>query len=134
MGNSNPHPESALTYFLQPRAEERFHPDVCKGFFEGYTVTFAACNLYTSGFSTVVTVGMDHRYRYTGLPNEPHTLQGPDNNHFDSSYFSGHTWDNPDLANSERFYAMARTAFEADGCRILDCTVGGACLVFEGQA
>ena len=37
----------------------------------------------------------------------------------------------PDLANSERFYAMARNAFEADGRRILDCTVGGSCTVFE---
>ena len=132
MPSANPLPESALTYLLHSRAEDRFHPDVSNGFFEGYTVTFAALQLaYFMGFSTVAIVGMDHRYRYTGLPNEPHTLQGLDNNHFDPSYFSGQTWDNPDLANSERFYAMARTAFEADGRRILDCTVGGACLVFE---
>ena len=132
MGNSNPLPESALTYFLQPRPEERFHPDVCQGFFEGYTVTFAALQLaFFMGFSKVIIVGMDHRYSYTGLPNEPHVLKGRDPNHFDPSYFSGHTWDNPDLANSERFYAMARTAFEADNRRILDCTVGGACQVFE---
>ena len=132
MGNSNPLTESALTYFLQPRAEERFHHDMCKGFFEGYTVTFAALQLaFFMGFSKVIIVGMDHRYSYTGLPNESHALQGPDPNHFDPSYFSGHTWDNPDLANSERFYAMARSAFEADNRRILDCTVGGACQVFE---
>ena len=132
MGNSNPLPESALTYFLQPRPEERFYHDVCKGFFEGYTVTFAALQLaFFMGFSKVIIVGMDHRYSYTGLPNEPHVLKGRDPNHFDPSYFSGHTWDNPDLANSERFYAMARDAFEADGRRILDCTDGGACTVFE---
>ncbi|MEB3258432.1 MAG: hypothetical protein VKN83_08965 [Cyanobacteriota bacterium] len=132
MSSANPLPESALTYFLQGRPEERFHPDVSEGFFEGYTVTFAALQLaYYMGFSIVVIVGMDHRYSYQGLPNEPHVLQGPDPNHFDPSYFSSHTWDNPDLANSERFYAMARAAFEADGRRILDCTVGGACQVFE---
>ena len=132
MGSANPLPESALTYLLHSRTEERFHPDVCKGFFEGYTVTFAALQLaFFMGFSMVVIVGMDHRYSYTGLPNEPHALQGPDTNHFDPSYFSGHTWDNPDLANSERFYAMARETFEAAGRRITDCTVDCACTVFE---
>ena len=132
MGNSNPLPESALTYFLQPRPEERFHHDVCKGFFEGYTVTFAALQLaFFMGFSEVVIVGMDHRYKYEGLPNEPRTLKGSDPNHFDSTYFSGQTWDNPDLANSERFYAMAQKAFEEEGRRIIDCTVNGACTVFE---
>jgi hypothetical protein len=83
------------------------------------------------GFSTVVIVGMDHRYSYAGLPNEPHALQGPDPNHFEPSYFSGHTWYNPDLVNSERFYAMAREAYEVAGRRIIDCTVDGACTVFE---
>ena len=81
--------------------------------------------------STVVIVGMDHRYSYMGLPNEPHVLQGPDPNHSDPNYFSGHTWDNPDLANSERFHAMAREAFEATGRRVIDCTVDGSCTVFE---
>ena len=132
MGNSNPLPESALTYLLHSRTDERFHPDVSEGFFEGYTVTFAALQLaFFMGFSKVAIVGMDHRYSYTGLPNEPHALQGPDQNHFDPSYFSGHTWDNPDLANSERFYAIARSAYEADRRSILDCTVGGACQVFK---
>ena len=83
------------------------------------------------GFSTIVIVGMDHRYSYTGLPNEPHTLQGPDSNHFNPKYFSGQTWDNPDLYNSERFLALARETFEAAGRRIIDCTVDGACTVFE---
>ncbi len=132
MAKDNPLPESALTYLLHSRAEQHFHTDVSKGFFEGYTVTFAALQLaFFMGFSTVVIVGMDHRYRYLGLPNEPHALQGPDPNHFDPSYFSGHTWDNPDLANSERFYAMARSAYEADKRRIIDCSVNGACTVFE---
>ena len=35
------------------------------------------------------------------------------------------------LANSERFYAMARSAYEADKRSILDCTVSGACQVFQ---
>ena len=58
-------------------------------------------------------------------------LKGRDSNHFDPSYYSGHTWDNPDLANTERFYTMACNAFEADGRLILESTVGVACQVFE---
>ena len=132
MDSANPLPESALTYLLHSRPEERFHPDTCEGFFEGYTVTFAALQLaFFMGFSQVLIVGMDHRYSYIGMPNEPNILNGPDPNHFDSTYFSGHTWDNPDLKNSERFYAMARSAYEAEGRRILDCTVNGACTIFE---
>ena len=132
LGDGNPLPESALTYFLCPKPQQRFYDDLCTGFFEGYTVTFAALQIaFFMGFATVVIVGMDHRYTYQGPPNEPRKLSGPDPNHFDPSYFSGHTWDNPDLANSERFYAMARETFERAGCRIIDCTVDGACNVFE---
>lgn len=132
LGSVNPVPESALTYLLHSSPEERFHSDLCKGFFEGYTVTFAALQLaFFMGFSLVVIVGMDHRYRYEGSPNEPRELSGPDPNHFDPSYFSGQTWDNPDLANSERFYDLARQTFESAGRRIIDCTVDGACTVFE---
>ena len=128
MGSANPLPESALTYLLPSRPEERFHSDICDGFFEGYTVTFAALQLaFFMGFATVVIVGMDHRYSFEGSPNEPRELKGPDPNHFDPGYFSGHTWDNPDLANSERFYAMARAAFEADG-RPHPGLHGGRCL------
>ncbi|WP_296366706.1 hypothetical protein [Vulcanococcus sp. Clear-D1] len=128
----NPLPESALTYLLHSRPEQRFHENLCEGFFEGFTVTFAALQIaFFMGFSEVVIVGMDHRYAYKGLPNEAHKLVGADPNHFDPSYFSGHTWDNPDLQNSERYYSMARESYEAAGRRIIDCTVDGACAVFE---
>lgn len=132
LGAANPLPESALTHFINSRPEQRFHSDLCQGFFEGYTVTFAALQIaFFMGFACVVIVGMDHRYAYTGDPNQPSQLSGPDPNHFDARYFSGHTWDHPDLANSERYYAMAREAFEAAGRRIVDCTINGACPVFD---
>ena len=135
LGAKEPLTESALTYLITPMPEPRFHENLCEGFFEGFTVTFAALQIaYYMGFSTVAIVGMDHRYAYEGMPNEPRQLVGDDPNHFDSSYFSGHTWDNPDLSNSERFYALARAAFEAEGRRIVDCTSGGACTVFEKGA
>lgn len=132
LGADNPLPESARTYLISSSPERRFHENLCTGFFEGYTVTFAALQIaFFMGFSKVLIVGMDHRYTYQGAPNEPQELTGPDPNHFDPSYFSGHTWDNPDLVNSERFYAMARATFERAGRHIIDCTLDGACTVFE---
>lgn len=132
LGACNPLSESALIYLLSSRPEQRFHQNLLEGFFEGYTVTFAALQIaFFMGFASVVIVGMDHRYAFEGAPNESRELLGPDPNHFDSSYFSGHIWDNPDLVNSERFYALAREAFEAAGRHIIDCTIDGACGVFE---
>ena len=125
-------PESALTYLMHTKPERCFHSDLTGGFFEGYTVTFAALQrAFFMGFSSVVIVGMDHRYDFQGSPNEARVMHGKDPNHFVSSYFSGNTWDNPDLKNSERFYSMAREAFEKSGRNIVDCTVDGACTIFE---
>ena len=42
----------------------------------------------------------------------------------------GVKWQLPDLDNSALAYRLARTAFEADGRRIVDATVGGALSVF----
>ena len=131
-GTDNLLPESALTYLLPSRPEPRFHQDLTKGIFEGYTVTFAALQVaFYMGFASIIIIGMDHRYTFHGMPNEAHKLSGKDPNHFDPGYFSGHTWDNPDLQNSESFYIMAREVFEANGRRIIDCTINGACTVFE---
>ena len=133
LGNeNNPLRETALTYLIKSRPEQGFHGDLSQGFFEGYTVTFAALQIaYYMGFSQVIIVGMDHKYSYTGAPNEPNRLKGKDPNHFDPSYFSEQTWDNPDLDNSEKYYVMARTEFEKDGREIIDCTIDGACRVFS---
>ncbi len=132
LGESNPLKESALTYIVPSNPERKFHGDIREGFFEGFTVTFAALQFaYYMGFSTVAIVGMDHRYKFEGLPNEARKLRGPDTNHFDAGYFSGQKWDNPDLASSELYYSMARNAYEQAGRRIVDCTINGACNVFE---
>ncbi|MFN9531595.1 MAG: hypothetical protein ACK575_09150 [Cyanobacteriota bacterium] len=130
--DENPLPPSALTHFIHARPEPGFFLDLREGFFEGYTVTFAALQIaYFMGFTTVISVGMDHRYSFTGEPNAPSLLEGEDPNHLDATYFQGQTWDHPDLANSEHFYGLAREVFEQAGRRIIDCSVGGACTVFE---
>ena len=126
--------EDALTCFVDTTSPPaRFSTNLGLGMHEGWTVTHSALQIaYHLGFSEVIIIGMDHRYAYEGKPNEPRVLAGPDPNHFSPDYFGhGQTWDNPDLARSEESYRAAREAFEADGRRIIDATVGGACQVFE---
>lgn len=127
--------EDALTYLVNTNTpKQRFGINLADdGLHEGWTVTYAALQVaYYLGFKEVVIIGMDHRYEYTGKPNEACRLDGPDPNHFSPTYFGGgQTWDNPDLAHSEESYFIARGEYERAGRRIIDATLGGACAVFE---
>jgi hypothetical protein len=125
--------EDALTYVVRPAQRELgFSTDLAQGMLEGWTVTFAALQVaYHLGFDEVALIGLDHRYRFEGLPNETRVMHGPDPNHFSDQYFAaGQAWDNPDLARSEQSYRRALEAFERAGRRVLDATLGGACTVF----
>ncbi|WP_200334452.1 glycosyltransferase [Thiocystis violacea] len=135
--------EDALTYLVRTHAYELDNngikrPGFCRdiareGMHEGWTVTHAALQVaYYLGFTEVVIIGMDHRYEYSGNPNEACVLDGADPNHFSPDYFGGgQTWDNPDLAHSEESYRLARREYEKAGRRIIDATLDGACTVFE---
>src|SRR3546814_15762666 len=82
---------------------------------------------YYLGFKEVILIGMDHRYEYTGDPNQTQVLDGPDLNHFSSDYFGhGQHWDNPDLAHSEESYRIARAEYERD--EIGGARVGRGCV------
>jgi hypothetical protein len=125
--------EDGLTYFVRTTGDvPRFSCHLDQGMHEGWTVTYAALQVaWHLGFSEVVLIGLDHRYDFDGRPNESRVLAGPDTNHFDPGYFGhGQRWDNPDLARSEESFRIARDVFEADGRRILDATLDGACTVF----
>jgi hypothetical protein len=127
-------PEDALTHHIRTRDLScRFCRDITHGINEGYTVTYAALQIaFYMGFQEVVIVGMDHRFKYEGEPNEEQLLEGPDHNHFSPEYFgSGQRWQNPDLKRSEESYLLAKEFYEAAGRRIIDATVNGACTVFE---
>lgn len=127
-------PENALTHHIETRnPPARFCRDIAQGVHEGWTVTYAALQIaHYLGFKEVIIIGMDHRYEYSGAPNEARRLDGPDPNHFSPDYFGGgQTWDNPDLAHSEESYSIARVEFEKDGRRIIDATLDGACTIFE---
>ncbi len=135
-------PPDPLTFHLRtadlPEGLPRFSKDASAYVHEGWTVTHVALQLiYFMGFARVYIVGMDHRFsqHVPGQENEEATIEGADADHFHESYFGGgQKWDLPDLRNSEISYQAARTAFEEDGRRIYDCTIGGACNVFERRS
>ena len=106
------------------------HPD--QWVYEGYTVTFVSMQLaYWMGFTTVLLVGMDHRYIYEGKPNLANKMTHQDPNHFDPDYFQGQWWNNPDLEQSELSYWMAEEQYRKDNRKIINLTAGTALDVFE---
>ncbi len=109
-----------------------FARDVTGRVFEGSTVTYVALQLaYHMGFEEVILIGVDHSFTTKGPPNVTVVSEGADENHFAPNYFGrGFRWQLPDLEASERAYHLARQAFEADGRRVLDATLGGKLTVF----
>jgi len=114
------------------RGKELFSDDLTGRVFEGGTVTYVALQAaYWMGFQEVVLVGVDHSYSTKGLANTTVVSKGEDPNHFHPEYFGhGFRWQLPDLEASERSYQLAREAFEADGRKVVDATVGGLLEVF----
>lgn len=99
---------------------------------EGYTVTYACLQIaYILGFETVLLVGVDHDYQFTGTPNQTLNMNGDDPNHFDPSYFRGAKWQAPDLKQSEKYYNIARAVYEQAGRKIINLTEGTKLNIFE---
>ena len=122
------------TIFLHTTYERpKFASDVRGRVWEGATVTYVALQLaYYMGFDPVILIGVDHSFTSQGQPNSTVVSEGDDRDHFHAGYFGkGFRWQLPDLDTSEVGYAMARQAFEADGRRVLDATVGGQLQVFD---
>jgi hypothetical protein len=115
------------------RGPESFSVDLTGRVFEGGTVTYVALQTaYWMGFQEVILVGVDHRYSTAGSANATVVSEGQDPNHFHPEYFGrGFRWQLPDLEASERSYQLALAAFEADGRKIVDATVGGQLEVFQ---
>ncbi|MEX0626068.1 MAG: 6-hydroxymethylpterin diphosphokinase MptE-like protein [Chloroflexota bacterium] len=125
-------PRGHRAILMRPVRGPLFSTDPARGIWGGATVTFAALQLaYHMGFSEVVLIGVDHSFSTPGPAHQLVTSSGDDPNHFDPSYFGkGVRWELPNLPLSEVAYRLARKAFEADGRRILDATVGGKLTVF----
>ena len=122
------------THFLYTTyTSPRFATDIGGRVWEGATVTNVCLQLaYHLGFSEVILIGVDHSFATRGTPNTTIQSEGDDPNHFSAAYFGkDFRWQLPDLETSELAYRMARKAYEADGRRILDATVGGKLDIFE---
>ena len=125
-------PSHDLHFLYTTYTEPRFSKRATGRLWEGATVTFIALQLaYSFGFKEVVLIGVDHSFATKGKPNETVVSQGDDPNHFNPAYFGkGFRWQLPDLKTSEMAYCMAKAAFEKDGRRVMDATVGGKLMVF----
>lgn len=119
-------------FFLEIRLDQRFSTDVTRGVAPSATVTNAALQLaYHMGFSTVILLGVDHRFATEGPPHQRVRQVGKDPDHFREDYFGdGTVWQLPDLAQSEEGYDSARSAFEADGRSVINATLNTALDVF----
>jgi len=125
-------PAENLYFLYTSYTGPKFAKDITGRLWEGATVTYTALQTaYYLGFETVILIGVDHNFVTQGKPNTTVTSQGDDPNHFHPGYFGkGFRWQLPDLETSERAYRMARQAYEADGRKVLDATVGGKLQVF----
>jgi len=119
--------------YISQAVQDGFSTDITKNVYSGGTVTYVCMQLaYYMGFSEVILIGLDHNFQDKGTPNKTEVRSGDDNNHFHPNYFpKGMKWQLPDLLRSELAYAKAKEAFETDGRRFVDATVGGKCDVFE---
>lgn len=121
-----------LNYF-DTSLSNAFSTNPAIGFGSSATVTYIALQMaYWMGANPVIMFGVDHSFKYTGPDATYQKRKGPDTNHFDPNYFkSGTYWGTPDLDQSAIDYTLARRAFEADGRKVYDATVGGKLDVFE---
>lgn len=121
--------------FFEERWDRAFLTDARDGVASLATVTNTALQLaWHMGFSTVVLLGIDHRFAAAGRgrPNELVVQDRDDVDHFRPDYFApGTRWHLPDLAASEAGYALARRAFEGAGRRIVNATPGTGLDIFE---
>jgi hypothetical protein len=126
-------PDRDLYFLYSTYTGPKFSENATGRMWEGATVTYMALQLaYFLGFQKVYLIGVDHNFATQGKPNTTIVSQGDDPNHFSAAYFGkGFRWQLPDLETSEKAYQMARIAYEKDGRKVLDATVGGKLQIFD---
>jgi len=129
--------ESPKSVYLKSKmvVNDFFQYDLTQPMVVGGTVTFAALQIaYYMGFQEVILVGVDHNYIKSGVSKSGLEVvtTDQDQNHFHPQYaVKGSKRGIPDLLRSDIDFGLARKAFEADGRRIYDATIGGKCEIFE---
>ena len=104
-----------------------------KALWGGYTVTFTILQIcYFMGFSTILLVGVDHRYIIK--QNQYDVLSLGDNeddpDHFCPEYHRGAHFNNPNTHLTVHSYELARAAYQQDGRKIINLTENSALDVF----
>jgi len=117
---------------LHSTGVNKFARDCSVSLYQGGTVTFVAMQLaFHMGFSEVALIGCDHSFSTPGPANLVALRKGPDRDHFHPDYFpEGTSWHLPDIDLSEASYRLAKSAFAAQGRRIVNATEGGMLEVF----
>lgn len=119
--------------------ESGFSKDAAEKVVLGGTVTYVNLQLaWYMGFSTVLLVGVDHKYPKAsagGKGGYKFIADGADPDHFKmadgSPYFTpGRLYNRPELTANERYYAAAKLIFEQAGGRIINLTPNSALNVF----
>jgi hypothetical protein len=121
------------SYILISGSIPGFSNEPYEWIYEGHTVTYVCMQLaYYMSFSTILLVGVDHRFDVNGAPNSEVVSDGPDINHFHPDYFGkGVRWHLPDLYRSELSYRMANTVYKKAGYRIVNLTPDTGTHIFE---
>lgn len=125
---------SPQTHYLRSVGFPKFETDFRENVSWRSTVSFFAMQIaYALGYRKLVLVGFDNAYVQPAGLKEGAVIQqdADDQNHFDPRYFKGRQWQAADTGAMEAMYALARTAFEADGREIVNCTVGGKLEIFR---
>jgi hypothetical protein len=119
--------------YLDLTSTNAFSTDAKLGFGSSATVSYIALQMaYWMGADPVIIFGIDHSFKFQGDKMTYQKREGADVNHFDPNYFkAGTVWATPDLDQSEIDFTLARRAFEADGRRVLDATIGGKLDIFD---
>jgi FkbM family methyltransferase len=120
-------------FFIHTGYGYGFSRDITELVHEGCTVTHVALQIACfMGFENIFLVGVDHRFKVEGNPNEAQKMGPVDVNHFDPNYFANQIWQLPDLKGSEFSYRQAHLAYQRSQPprRIFDATIGGALEVF----
>ncbi len=122
--------------FVKGRFNPAFSKDIIKkGVGNSKSVTYTCLHLaYFMGFEEVVLIGKDHSYNTTGISDNARLIEsnGNESNHFIEGYYKkGMKWGMPDYKREEYTYKLAKEAFESEGRKIVDATIGGKLEVFE---
>ncbi|MBW8034419.1 MAG: DUF115 domain-containing protein [Planctomycetes bacterium] len=118
--------------FIRMLYNPHFSRDLTRGFWSGASVTYTCMQIaYYMGFKEVILIGVDHRFKESGISNQPITATENDVNHFSPDYFDkGVVWQLPDYKQNEWAYSMAKEVFKSEGRRIMDATFDGRLKIF----